>query len=52
MRKMATIFAAASLTVAGMGIAGCQNQDRANQASSTDMTGATHGGVRTGSALE
>src|SRR6266581_3342165 len=46
MRKAATIFAAASLAVAGMGIAGCQNPDR----DETDMTGSTHGGVRTGTA--
>src|SRR6476659_9685145 len=51
MRKMATIFAAASLAVAGMGIAGCQNQDKADQSSATDLTGSTHGGVRTGSGV-
>jgi len=37
------------MAVAGMGIAGCQNQDKANQSANTDMTGSTHGGVRTGS---
>src|SRR5687768_1773760 len=44
MRKAATIFAAASLAVAGMGIAGCQNQNP----DGGEATGSTHGGVRTG----
>src|SRR5216110_3165346 len=44
MRKTAVLFAAASLAVAGIGIGGCQPQDN------TDMTGSTHGGVRTGTA--
>ena len=40
MRKnLATLFAAASLAVAGMGIAGCQNKDE------PEMTGSTRPGT-------
>jgi len=45
MRKnIATLFAAASMAVAGISLTGCKNDNNKDP----DMTGATHGGVRTG----
>ena len=45
MRKnIATLFAAASMAVAGISLTGCKNDNNKDP----DMTGATHGGVRAG----
>src|SRR6476620_5398221 len=45
MRKnIATLFAAASMAVAGISITGCNHDNNKDP----DMTGATHGGVRAG----